>query len=163
MRRMQPSLSLPLSLGQSQTTTIQIQTCHPFAPRSSTHAEDRRGRIHARPGGWSTRAQDDTACVKGLVDAQRVWPAEWPVCWWLNSVWIYARPLGSLQPSTSTFTARTAPYTLGSDSLDEFRVTVSNHTLRSDPYFTLSNPFPFPFFFSFPKHHFLSLQEQEEE
>lgn len=41
--------------------------------------------------------------------------------------------LGSLQPSTSTFTARTALHTrFGSDSLDEFRVNVSN-TTRFEP------------------------------
>lgn len=45
------------------------------ASRSSTHVEDCSRAIHARIRRL-VNAQDDTACVKGLVDAQRVWPAE---------------------------------------------------------------------------------------
>lgn len=96
MRRMQPSLSLPLSLCLSAKARPPPSKFKHATPSLRVLAHTQRiaeGAYTRDPPAGQRALLDDTACVKGLVDAQRVWPAEWPVCWWLNSVWIYARPL----------------------------------------------------------------------
>lgn len=164
MRRMQPSLSLSLSAkarpppSKFKHATPSLRVL-PHTQRIAEGAYTRdpaagqralRMTLRAWKGSWMHKecGQPSGRCVGDLIR-----------CEYMQGL---SDPCNHRRARSRRAPLHTRSVATASTSLESpFQITRFDpiHT----PNFTLSNPLPFPFFFSFPKHHFLSLEQEEEE